>query len=192
MVFRELSQPSNYLISRLGLYNSWSVEFSYYRLSLQPTLAHLFIQNLIRLVFKNGLIFLSHPFRNRIFSLLRGFYPLPRFFTVEDMYKFYRLHQVKAKLFKTYKTEFILRKVFRKIIFSTVRLYSLNNWVAALCTAHIPTFYKHLRSHNISKSISSQEPRPGLHLKGRSGAVSLALRDIYAVNLLSSFFLRSS
>lgn len=191
MILKELSQPSNYLISRLGLYNSWFVGSSYAKLDVKPTLATLFMQNFVRLVFKNGLIFLSHPFKNRLFTLVRGFFPLPRFFTVEDMYKFYRLHRVKAKLFKTYKTEFILRRVFRKIVFSSTRLYSFNSWLIILSTAHIPTFYKYPSALRKTKQVKGQIKLTPHSAKKVPSTLAPALKRTYEVYLLSSFFIRN-
>ena len=142
MILKELNQPSNYLISRLGLYNSWQSEFNPLKFGPRPSFAALFSSNFLNLVFKNGLIFLSHPQRSPLFFRVGGFYPLPLFVTVEDMYKFYRLYRVKAKIFKTYKTTFILRKFFKKLIFNSIRLYSLNTWTLVVGSLHVPGYFK--------------------------------------------------
>ena len=188
MILKELNQPSNFLVSRLGLYNGWGVEFGVVKSPMRSTLTTLFSHTLLNLVFKNGFIFLSHPFRARIFLRLSGFYPLPKFFTVEDMYKFYRLHRVKARIFRTFKTTFILRKVFDKFIFNSVRIFSAGNWTLILGNALVPAPLK----SNLNITALDFDKKIGFHrihknfLMLNSGALLLFLKF-----LSSSFFLRN-
>jgi hypothetical protein len=177
-------------MSRLGLYSGWVVEPGISGSKIRPTLATLFIHTLLNLIFKNGFIFLAHPFKARLFFRISGFYPLPKFFTVEDMYKFYRLHRVKARIFRTYKTTFILRKTFDKFILSSVRLFTLGSWSLIVGTSFVPAPYK---SHPSRESLTSVQPTAyNFNIVARKSSI-LTLRTTvrFFEHILSSFFLRN-
>lgn len=186
---RELNFPSNYLASRLGSTNSWGSDFSPHRLNFQTSLLPQTAGIFIRLFFKNGLIFLAHPFKSTLNSTLRGFMPLPKFLTVEDMYKFYRLHRVKATIFSTYKTTFILRKFFRKLASPTFYLYTLHNFLLIQGIIHIPENFKSPRAQSlVSDSIWAKGSRRFRRAQARSLSFLSFFQATFFLRKLIAFF----
>ena len=147
-----ISQPNNFLITRMGLSTLWTAPGAgVVSLAKFQTSGSLNVSRLLRLIFKCGIVYSHHPFFHKFFVDSDELLSLPVYITEDTFPKFYRIHRLKTSLNFTLKRNLMLRRTLQFLNLSSVTLFRLSSWILVSMYIHMPSIVKFGKPSDVAR-----------------------------------------
>lgn len=148
-----VSQPNNFLITRMGLSSLWiPPAVSAPALLRYSTTAAINLTTYLKIMFKSGVIYSHHPFFLKFFVVSEELLSLPIYMTEDTFPKFYRIHRLKASLHFTMKRTLTLRRSLQYLNLSDIHFYRLGSAILTTLNIHLPAIVKRGKPSEVKRA----------------------------------------
>lgn len=147
-----INQPNNFLANTLGFGSHWISSLTKTSITRKySALLYIFMNYYMKLIFKSGLMWNTHPFINKIFICYQdpeAVHSIPNYVTNLTITKFYRIRRLKLGSDIRLKSQFIYRSYKNYLNLSKLFIYVYNSWIVLGLQAYLPIIYKRRAKFN--------------------------------------------
>lgn len=169
-----INQPTNKLVSHLGLGSLWKSPMSTTSTSRKYSfISYVFLNALVKNIFKSGIIHRKNPFYTPIFFHPRRSFTLPHGITPGTILKFYRVRRIKVGSDLKLRSAYVTRNYRHYLDFAPVSIFILGKWCLLLACTYLPYV------HRKSKPLQAFKVRDRLppHASNSTTFISSILRN---------------
>ena len=188
-----INQPNNKLVTHLGLGSLWKSPISGTPTSKKYSfLGYLFLNALIRNIFKSGHIHRKNPFYSFQYYKPTTCSMLPQGITHENILKFYRVKRSKIGSDLKLRSAYVTRNYRHYLDFAPIGIFVLGNWCLLLACTYLPYIHRKSKPLRLFKkdshrSAASTNLKTYVNLIFQKQLLVVTTKSLYCVCLQLKF-----